>query len=197
MPFKKIPPLYMVWASMRDRCNNPNNRQFADYGGRGIKVCERWESYGAWLADMGPRPLGHSLDRRDNNKGYEPGNCRWATRREQQRNQRRAVWVTIDGERYRAIELAEQYNLKPDTIVARAKRNLCFSDVVTPHRHVFKEGLALGGRASGAKQQAKTHCSNGHEFTPENTRLTKEGWRNCRACAREKAARYRAEELVK
>ena len=110
---------------------------------------------------------------------------------EQLRNRRGAVYVTIEGKQYRAIELAEKYGLKTDTIVARAAKGMCFADVVTDEKHVFREGLAFGGKASGAKQQAKTHCKNGHLMDERNTRFTKEGWRNCRACARIKEAKRR------
>lgn len=73
---------------MVQRCTNPNCRRFADWGGRGITVCERWESFENFLADMGERPEGMTLDRRDNDGDYEPGNCRWATPKEQRANQR-------------------------------------------------------------------------------------------------------------
>lgn len=86
-----ISPEYHSWASMKVRCYRRNHKAFKNYGGRGIKVCERWlNSFENFLADMGPRPTGKSLDRFPNNDGnYEPGNCRWATRSEQQRNRRK------------------------------------------------------------------------------------------------------------
>jgi hypothetical protein len=81
---------YMAWYNLIRRCCDPHHPDFARYGGRGIRVCERWRhDFMAFLADMGPRPsLGHSIDRRDNDGGYEPANCRWATRSEQRRNVR-------------------------------------------------------------------------------------------------------------
>jgi hypothetical protein len=78
---------YNAWMHMRQRCSNPNYHAYARYGGRGIKICERWNSYEAFLADMGRRPSGRrSLDHINNNGNYEPSNCRWATIVQQMRN---------------------------------------------------------------------------------------------------------------
>jgi hypothetical protein len=82
-------PEHRAWLDMRKRCVNPRNKKFKHYGGRGIRVCERWDSFANFYADLGPRPSPlHSLDRIDNDGNYESGNCRWATRSEQRRNQR-------------------------------------------------------------------------------------------------------------
>jgi hypothetical protein len=94
-------PEYRAWLHMRGRCYNPNVNRFENHGGRGIKVCDRWnESFEAFLADMGPRPSPtHSIDRYPDNDGnYEPGNCRWATPREQQGNKRTNVFVILNGQ---------------------------------------------------------------------------------------------------
>lgn len=83
-------PTYSSWTAMIARCTNPNNKHYADYGGRGIQVCAHWRSFESFLADMGEKPPGTSLDRfPDGNGNYEPGNCRWATPTQQSRNSRR------------------------------------------------------------------------------------------------------------
>lgn len=112
---------YKSWAQMKNRCSNPNNAQWADYGGRGIIVCETWMEFTNFLADMGKRPRGLSIDRIDNDKGYEPGNCRWATRKEQNSNTRRNVYVLLDGQRVTATEAARRLGFGDHLILQRLK----------------------------------------------------------------------------
>jgi len=83
-------PTYYSWQAMLLRCNNPISKSYKDYGGRGITICDRWLKFENFLADMGERPKGLTLDRRNVNGDYEPGNCRWATRKEQAMNTRKA-----------------------------------------------------------------------------------------------------------
>jgi hypothetical protein len=91
--------LYKIWHGMRQRCGNPNSPGYARYGGRGIRVCEEWENdFEAFVAYVGERPAGKTLDRIDNNRGYEPGNVRWATRFQQQENRHCARLYTYRGE---------------------------------------------------------------------------------------------------
>lgn len=182
MPFKNPHPLYSVWQGMLGRCRNPNYAQWADYGGRGITVCDRWQtSFQAFVDDMGPRPDDYTLDRRDNDGPYSPENCRWTTRAEQQLNQRRAVYVTVDGTPYRAIELARLAGVKTDTIIIRARQGLPYADVIgRKKRSPFTQRIP---------RIRKTHCPQGHEYTEANSIVINAAKRTraCRICHNERA----------
>lgn len=100
----------LAWRHMKSRCHNPNHKQFSNYGGRGIKVCQRWrESFWNFLEDMGDCPPGLQIDRINNNGNYEPGNCRWATSEQQQRNKRTNRLFTVRGVDGCLTELANKF----------------------------------------------------------------------------------------
>lgn len=101
-------PTYASWKAMIQRCTNPQCPHFERYGGRGIAVCDRWLAFEAFLEDMGERPVGRSLDRINNSQDYEPGNCRWADTKTQNRNTRSNRILTIDGTSRCLSEWAEQ-----------------------------------------------------------------------------------------
>jgi len=111
--------IYMIWAGIHTRCTNHNEKSYERYGGRGIKVCDRWLKFENFLADMGERPDGMSLDRINNNGDYEPNNCRWATRKEQCRNRRNNRLVEYRGETKLLVEWCELLGLKYKLIYDR------------------------------------------------------------------------------
>lgn len=115
-------PTYASWESMWARCTSETHPVFHRYGGRGIVPCERWRSFEAFLADMGERPAGTTLDRIDNNKGYSPGNCRWATAAEQAANKRNNIRITIAGVTRIAAEWARERGLDRFTVFKRIQR---------------------------------------------------------------------------
>lgn len=104
---------YRIWQMMVARCTNPNMEAYANYGGRGIKVCWRWiDSFENFFMDMGPRPsLEHTLDREENDGNYEPGNCRWATPLEQANNRRSNVFYEFNGVKKTIAEWSREYNV--------------------------------------------------------------------------------------
>lgn len=117
-------PTYTSWSAMKQRCYNPKTTGYASYGGRGIRVCDRWrESFEAFVADVGERPsLRHSLDRYPDVDGhYEPGNVRWATTREQGRNKRNTHRAKVAGESVALIDLSEKFGLNRHAVQRRIK----------------------------------------------------------------------------
>lgn len=111
---------YRIWGKMLERCKNPNADAFHRYGGRGIRVCDRWQEFEAFFADMGPLPSPkHEIDRIDNDGNYEPSNCRWVTHRENARNTSNTIKFQWNGEVVPLINLAESHGIKYGTLYCR------------------------------------------------------------------------------
>lgn len=115
-------PTYSSWADMVQRCTNPKRKRYADYGGRGIQVCDRWRKFENFLADMGPRPEGMELDRIENDGNYEPGNCRWSTPTTQSNNRRSNRLLSFNGETLTVADWARRTGISAPAIAKRLKR---------------------------------------------------------------------------
>ena len=115
-------PEYLAWQNMRARCNRATHPEYPNYGGRGIVICERWNDYANFLADMGRRPgSGYSIERIDNDGPYSPENCRWATAAEQRRNKRSTRLVSFGGRTQCIADWAAETGLNADTITIRLR----------------------------------------------------------------------------
>ena len=135
---------YQAWAGMIGRCHNQNSRAFRWYGGRGISVCSRWrESYRNFLEDMGRRPTPkHSIDRADNNKGYSPDNCRWATKREQSENTRVIKFYTFNGETLSLRGWEEKTGISRRALRARIERGWSIERTLTEETQTKFKGAS-------------------------------------------------------
>jgi hypothetical protein len=127
---------------MRQRCVNPNVRQYPNYGGRGIKVCERWEVFENFLADMGAQPSGLTLDRIDVDGDYEPGNCRWADMTTQENNRTNNHRLTFNGETHSITEWARRTGISRPTIRKRERLGLPAKEIFIKIDTRFKPGWA-------------------------------------------------------
>lgn len=127
----RVTKTYRAWQNMRRRCTDPATPQFNDYGGRGITICPEWDTFSAFLADMGEAPADKSLDRKDNNGGYSKANCRWATRREQTQNTRKNVFLAYRGKTLCVTEWARLVGLPLLTLYTRLHLGWSIKDALT------------------------------------------------------------------
>ena len=130
-------PTYRSWKTMKNRCTRETDTQWHDYGGRGIKVCDKWLKFSGFLEDMGIRPEGKTLDRIDNNGDYEPSNCRWADIKQQRRNRRDNRIVEYKGQRMPLVSACEMAGLPYATVRTRLDKygwseSKAFSQPVRP-----------------------------------------------------------------
>ncbi len=115
-------PTYYSWQNMIARCTNPNASNYNNYGGRGITVCNEWMDFSRFLKDMGEKPNGYSIDRKDNNKGYCPENCIWSSHKEQANNKRNNVFLQVNGVKYTIAQFAERFHLNAKQLYERLQR---------------------------------------------------------------------------
>ena len=122
-------PAYRAWAAMIMRCVNPKVNNYHSYGGRGITVCNRWRDFRNFIADMGPRPSSkHTIERRNNDLGYDADNCYWATRFQQSRNTGRNKTITVLGIVLILKDAAIKYGIIYSTLCARIRRGISIED---------------------------------------------------------------------
>jgi hypothetical protein len=137
-------PTYRSWMAMNRRCNNPNTKDYPNYGGRGIRVCAEWKSFEIFLADMGERPIGTTLDRYPNNDGdYEPDNTRWASKRAQGLNKRTSASLTYNGETLTVAEWADRIGKSRKFIENRVRAGWSIEDIFTRPRYARQSGNDL------------------------------------------------------
>lgn len=122
---------FNAWRNMIQRCERASHPQYHHYGGRGIGVCERWHNASAFLEDMGEPLPGYSLERINNDLGYSPENCRWATQKEQLRNRRNTIWATFAGERKSLSEWCDIRCLNYIAISARLRFGMSPEEAIT------------------------------------------------------------------
>jgi len=125
-------PMFNVWQSMIARCSNPRNTRYHRYGGRGIKVCERWQKFENFLEDMGERPDGMTIERKENDGNYEPSNCKWATRNEQAKNTSRNRFIETSRGRMVVADAARLAGVTPGTISYRLKHGVAGESLFAP-----------------------------------------------------------------
>ncbi len=128
-------PIYTTWVKMRQRCNNPKHIAYSRYGGRGIKVCARWDNFALFLEDMGERPKGLTLDRKNNDGDYTPDNCRWATNHQQAANRKN--------------------NNKVVGVCWSKSRNRWMASLTVDGKLVLNKGFSIEYHAINARRQAE------------------------------------------
>ena len=128
---KSATKVYRAFHKMRERCLKKYSAQWHNYGGRGIKICKRWNKFENFLLDMGEPPAMYSLDRIDNNGNYEPSNCRWASNKTQANNTRVNRYFVVNGKRYTLTQLAEKYDFNYACLRSRLKAGYTIEDALS------------------------------------------------------------------
>ena len=161
---------YTIWLGMKKRCNNPSCKAYKHYGGRGIKICDRWLDFSNFYKDMGKRPSSmYSIDRIDNNGDYEPNNCRWATMKEQAVNKSNSIVKGVS-----LPTLAKEAGLNYSSVFRRLKR-----------------GVNLENALSPPTRGNIKYCQRGHKLEGANIIYKRDGRRNSRICVNLNQIEYR------
>ena len=129
---KSSSKIYRLWRGIRSRCEDTGHHAYKDYGGRGITVCDRWKVFENFLADMGERPDGRSIERRNNNEGYSKDNCYWANKLEQGSNMRSNILIPIDGQNVCIAEASRRSGVKAATIRYRHRKGWPVHHLLSP-----------------------------------------------------------------
>lgn len=146
-----------TWYNILQRCTNPKSPSWKNYGGRGITICDRWRnSYANFFADMGPRPAGMSIERKDRDGHYEPNNCHWASAAEQSRNTRRNKRITFQGETLCLKDWAARLDVRYNTLVLRLLRGWSVERMMTTP--FLKEGFRLSEIEHGTAREYRHGC---------------------------------------
>lgn len=126
---------YSSWQAMIERCRNPNHKAFKNYGGRGIKVCERWQKFENFLEDMGENSDNLTLDRINSDGNYESSNCRWATRIEQNNNTSRNFFIEFNNQKKTVAQWGRELGIKPNSITHRLRRGWTIERALSDGKH--------------------------------------------------------------
>jgi hypothetical protein len=185
--------LYTTWLGMKDRCYNVNQPGYANYGGRGIVVCDRWlESFENFLEDVGEKPSSkHSIDRKDNDGNYEPSNVKWSTSQEQQRNRRNTIFIEREGEIKTLIEWCELLDANYDVCRNRLKRGWPLEDLFQPT--LEKEPVEYDGQIYNSLRGLSAHYKIRYESLL--SRLSR-GWTLQEAIDTSIAKKYSGQRLI-
>lgn len=178
MPTRKTPreSMYGTWNSMMARCYNEKHAKYPLYGARGLRVCRRWHTFQNFVDDMGMRPSGLMLERIDNDKGYSPENCKWATYAEQIRNRNITVWLTHDGKTMCIKDWADHLGISYSTLKERLRQG-----------YSTELALTMKPEPANASKMRKyyDHCKNGHLYS-EHGKVDNRSHRVCKICEKDR-----------
>ena len=163
---------YKTWSTMIQRCTNPKNKKYKDYGGRGIAVCIRWREYDNFIADMGKKPQGNTIERIDNNRNYQLSNCKWATRKEQQNNKRDNRIIEYKGTTKTLSQWGDHLGIKSNTILTRLRRGWSVAES-------FEKAKRKNKSVEDAKSRRRNCVLCEATFTPRQYQLDHDQGKYC------------------